>query len=61
MTIIYVAVATIISEITPPVTPSIIFCSIAVIVSSLNVVSIVDSSVSIETSAAAKLIALDAE
>ena len=56
-----VAVATIKAEIAPPVAPSIHFCSTAVIVPSPKVVSIVDSSVSIDTSAAAKLIALDAE
>ena len=49
------------TEIAPPVAPSIHFCSTAVIVPSLNVVSIVDSSVSIDTRAAAKLMALAAE
>ena len=49
------------TEIAPPVAPSIHFCSTAVIVPSPKVVSIVDSSVSIDTRAAAKLIALDAE
>ena len=49
------------TEIAPPVAPSIHFCSAAVIVSSLKVVSIVDSSVSIDTRAAAKLMALAAE
>ena len=49
------------TEIAPPVAPSIHFCSTAVIVPSLKVVSIVDSSVSIDTRAAAKLMALAAE
>lgn len=48
-------------EIVPPVAPNIHFCWVAVIVSPPNVVSIVDSSVSIDTNAAAKLIALAAE
>jgi len=41
--------------------PSIIFCSVALIVPSLNVVNIVDARVSIDTQAAAKLIAFEAE
>ena len=48
-------------QIAPPVQPSIILLSIGVIVPSLKVVSIVDSKVSIETQAAARLMALDAE
>ena len=48
-------------EIAPPVAPSIHFCSTADMVPSLKAVSIVDSSVSIDTRAAARLIAFDAE
>ena len=49
------------AEITPPLEPSKILRSANDIVPSLNVVSIVDSSVSIETQAAASPIAFDAE
>ncbi len=49
------------TEITPPVQPSIIFRVIASILPSPKVVSIVASSVSIDTQAAARLIALDAD
>ena len=49
------------TEIAPPVAPSIIFRSMALIVSEPNVVSIVASRVSTDTTAAAKLIAFEAE
>ena len=49
------------ADIAAPVSPSISFCSDTDIVLSLKVVSIVDSSVSIDTRAAAKLMAFDAE
>jgi len=45
----------------PPVAPSIHFCIAGVMLESLNVVSMVDSRVSIDTSAAARLMAFDAE
>ena len=48
-------------ETAKPTLPSIIFCSVAPIVPSLNVVKSVEVSVSIDTQAAAKLIALEAE
>jgi hypothetical protein len=59
--IIYEAIAIINAEITPPLAPSIILREVRSIVSPPNVVSIVDSSVSIETQATARLIAFDAE
>ena len=49
------------TEITPPLTPSRILWANRSIVPSPNVVSIVDSSVSMETHAAARLIPLEAE
>ena len=60
-TIMYIAIAMINADITPPLAPSMIFCVSISIVPSLKVVSIVDSSVSIETQAEAKLIAFEAE
>ena len=49
------------TQITPPVDPSIALRVAASILPSAKVVSIVDSSVSIETSAAARVITFDAE
>lgn len=59
--IIEIAMATTVAETATPTLPSIIFWEITSIVPSLNVVSIVEVSVSIDTHAAAKLIALEAE
>ena len=53
--------ATTTPETAKPTPPSIIFCVKASIVPSLKAVSIVEVKVSIDTHAAAKLIALDAE
>ena len=49
------------TEITPPVQPRNVFLVIAFILPSPKVVSMVASKVSIDTQAAARLIALDAE
>ena len=49
------------TDMTAPDAPSMIFRVVSVIVSSPNVVSIVDSSISMDTAAAARLIAFDAE
>ena len=49
------------TDMTAPDAPSMIFRVVSVIVSSPNVVSIVDSSVSMDTTADARLIDLDAE
>ena len=49
------------TEITPPLAPSIILRAVRSIEPSLNVVNMVDSNVSIDTHAAARLMAFDAE
>lgn len=53
-TIMYIAIPTITADTTPPLIHNITFCVIWDMVSSLKAVSIVDSSIIIETHAAAK-------
>ena len=55
------AIDTTTSKTANPTIPKITFCSLSPIVPSLNVVSMVDVSVSMETHAAAKLIVFEAE
>ena len=55
------AIDTTASKTANPTLPNIIFLSLPLIVPSLNVVSMVDVSVSIETHAAARLIVFEAE
>ena len=60
-TIMRMAIVMINAETAPPVAASSHFCPSAVSVPSSKELSMVDSSVSIDTSAAARLMALDAE